>query len=99
MITDNGIGYRRKRSFTSVLVKQRQHHTRSEPYRPQTNGKAERYNRTLLDEWAYARPYRSETARTRALDKWLLIVQPSPVPHGHRGNAHRPSQQPGGQHS
>jgi transposase InsO family protein len=31
----------------------------------------ERYNRTLLNEWAYARPYRSEAARTRALDKWL----------------------------
>jgi hypothetical protein len=33
--------------------------------------KVERYNRTLLNEWAYARPYRSEAARTRALDKWL----------------------------
>jgi hypothetical protein len=31
----------------------------------------ERYNRTLLNEWAYARPYRSEAARTRALDGWL----------------------------
>ena len=38
---------------------------------PWTNGKVERYNRTLLNEWAYARPYRSEAARTRALDGWL----------------------------
>jgi len=46
-------------------------HTRTKPYCPRTNGKVERYNRTLLNEWAYARPYRSEAARTRALDKWL----------------------------
>ncbi len=46
-------------------------HTRTKPFCPQTNGKVERYNRTLLNEWAYARPYRSEAARTRALDKWL----------------------------
>lgn len=41
------------------------------PYRPQTNGKVERYNRTLLDEWAYVRTYRSDDQRTRALDRWL----------------------------
>ncbi len=46
-------------------------HTYTRPYRPQTNGKVERYNRTLLNEWAYARPYRSEAARTRALARWL----------------------------
>jgi transposase InsO family protein len=46
-------------------------HTRTKIYCPRTNGKVERYNRTLLNEWAYARPYRSEAARTRALDKWL----------------------------
>jgi transposase InsO family protein len=46
-------------------------HTRTKPYRPRTNGKVERYNRTLLNEWAYAQPYRSEAARTRPLDTWL----------------------------
>lgn len=46
-------------------------HRRIRPYRPQTNGKVERYNRTLLDEWAYVRTYRSDDQRTRALDRWL----------------------------
>ena len=40
-------------------------------YRPQTNGKAERFNRTLLDEWAYPRPFTSTTDRAAALPDWL----------------------------
>ena len=41
------------------------------PYRPQTNGKIERFHRTLADEWAYARPYATETQRRQALPAWL----------------------------
>jgi hypothetical protein len=47
-------------------------HVRIRPRRPQTNGKVERFNRTLLEEWAYVRIYRSNHARTRALD-WFLL--------------------------
>ena len=46
-------------------------HSRTRPYRPQTNGKAGRFIRTLLSGWAYAAIYRSSSERTAALDGWL----------------------------
>ena len=46
-------------------------HKRTRPYRPQTNGKIERFHRTLADGWAYARFYTSETERRHALPGWL----------------------------
>jgi transposase InsO family protein len=72
VLTDNGPCYRGS-AFREELVRTAVAHTHIRPYRPQTNGKVERYNRTLLNEWAYARPYRSEAARTRALDTWLHL--------------------------
>ena len=72
LMTDNGSCYRAK-EFARVLFAQGITHTFIRPYHPQTNGKIERFNRTLRDEWAYARPYRSEAARTRALDQWLHL--------------------------
>ena len=41
------------------------------PHCPWQNGKVERFNRTLLDEWAYARLWKTEASRARALDRWL----------------------------
>ena len=46
-------------------------HSRTRPYRPQTNGKAERFIRTLINGWAYGAIYRSSQERTAALDGWL----------------------------
>ena len=46
-------------------------HKRTRPYRPQTNGKIERFHRTLADGWAYARHYDSDSARRSALEPWL----------------------------
>jgi transposase InsO family protein len=72
VLTDNGACYR-SREFATALTATQTRHRRTRPYRPQTNGKVERFNRTLLTEWAYARPYRTESARALALPSWLHI--------------------------
>lgn len=69
VMTDNGSCYRGP--YTRFLESRGVRHVRTRPYRPQTNGKVERFNRTLVDEWAYAHKYSSEAARRRRLDSWL----------------------------
>jgi transposase InsO family protein len=68
VLTDNGSCYR-SRAFASALGPAA--HKRTRPYRPQTNGKVERFNRTLLEEWAYARLYRSDAERCDTFPAWL----------------------------
>lgn len=68
VLTDNGSAYI-SREFNAAL--EGVAHTYTRPHRPQTNGKVERFNRTLLAEWAYARPWTSDGQRTRGLDRWL----------------------------
>lgn len=70
VLTDNGSCYR-SRDFAQALDQAT--HTFTRPYRPATNGKVERYNRTLLTEWAYARIWHSDGQRTRALTTWLHL--------------------------
>ncbi|RZE74528.1 IS481 family transposase [Streptomyces albidoflavus] len=70
VLTDNGPCYK-ARLFTQTLAAAGIAHKKIRPYRPQTNGKVERFNRTLLDEWAYQRPYTSNTERTTALADFL----------------------------
>lgn len=70
VLTDNGSCYRSK-VWAADLAGSEIKHRRTRPYRPQTNGKVERFNRTMCDEWAYVRPYRSEAERRRALAGWL----------------------------
>ena len=72
MLTDNGSCYR-SADFACACLAAGVRHRRTRPYRPQTNGKVERFNRTLLEEWAYVRVYRSEPARTAALARWLHL--------------------------
>ena len=69
VMTDNAKNYTLSTLFQAALGAAR--HLTTRPYRPQTNGKAERFNRTLADEWAYARTYRSNEERTNALDAFL----------------------------
>jgi transposase InsO family protein len=70
VLTDNGSCYK-SHAWRDVLAAAGIIHKRTRPYRPQTNGKVERLNRTLTEEWAYARPYRSETERRDAFPDWL----------------------------
>jgi transposase InsO family protein len=70
VISDNGACYR-SRDWAATCAALGITPKRTRPYRPQTNGKVERYHRTLADEWAYAQPYTSETQRRAALDPWL----------------------------
>lgn len=70
VLTDNGGPYR-SRAYAAALDRLDARHKRTRPYRPQTNGKVERLIRTLLAEWAYARPYRSNEERLGHLPTWL----------------------------
>jgi transposase InsO family protein len=70
VMTDNGWAYR-SAAYRAALGTRPQSRTR--PYRPQTNGKAERFIGTLLTEWAYARPYRSNAERLAALPGFLTF--------------------------
>ena len=70
LLTDNGGGCRstiHALACRTLGIK----HLRTRPYRPQTNGKAERFIRTLLNGWAYGAIYRTSSERTNALDGWL----------------------------
>lgn len=70
LLTDNGSCYR-SAPCRAVVVGARLRHRFTRPYRPQTNGKAERLIRTLLHEWAYAQAYRNSQFRTAALARYL----------------------------
>ena len=70
LLTDNGAGYRSD-VFRHTCSREKLQHLFTRPYRPCTNGKAERVIQTLLREWAYSRPYRRSRDRTRALRAWL----------------------------
>ena len=70
ILTDNGTGYR-ARCFAHEVERLRVVHKRTRPYRPQTNGKAERFIQTLVREWAYAAAYLTSEVRARVLPRWL----------------------------
>jgi transposase InsO family protein len=85
VMTDNAMAYTRSRLFAAALAEIGARHVRTKPRCPWTNGKAERFNRTLAAEWAYAAVYDSSAARVAALPAWL---------HGY--NHHRPHTALGG---
>jgi transposase InsO family protein/transposase-like protein len=70
LLTDNGAAYRSTVHAIACRALGLRH-LRTRPYRPQTNGKAERFIRTMLGGWAYGAIYRTSDERTAALDGWL----------------------------
>lgn len=70
VLTDNGWAYTHGPRYAAAVAELRARHSRIRPRRPQTNGKAERFIKTLLAEWAYGRLYRSNGERLERLPAW-----------------------------
>ena len=86
VLTDNAKAYTVARRFLEAAAAAAVQLSHTRPYRPQTNGKAERFIQILQDEWAYARPYRSNAERLRELPRWLYRYNHR-RPHGGVGGA------------
>jgi transposase InsO family protein len=71
LMTDNAFSYVRNRSLRELLIARGIKHLTTEPYRPRTNGKVERFHQTMAREWAYGLSYRSHRQRNEALPHWL----------------------------
>jgi transposase InsO family protein len=71
LMTDNGFSYVKNRSLRELLARHGIRHLTTEPYRPRTNGKVERFHQTMAREWAYGLSYRSHRQRNQALPHWL----------------------------
>jgi transposase len=84
VLSDNGSAYK-SHAWRDTCAELGIRPKKTRPYRPQTNGKIERFHRTLTDGWALRRHYRSEQARRKALPAWL-----------HHYNHHRPHTATGG---
>jgi transposase InsO family protein len=85
VMTENAKSYRASSDFQEALEELGCRQLLTPYYHPQVNGKVERFNRTLFEEWAYVRPYTSNSQRLRLLSTWL-----------HRYNFHRAHTAPGG---
>src|SRR5262249_22707724 len=71
LMTDNAFAYVKNRSLRELLAARGIRHLTTQPYRPRTNGKVERFHQTMTREWAYGRAYDSHHERTTALPHWL----------------------------
>ena len=88
VMSDNGACYR-SRAHVTACAELGLRHLFTRPYRPRTNGKAERFIQTLTDRWAYGAIYGTSTQRTRALPGWLTHYN---FKRRHGSLGHRPPQ-------
>ena len=79
VMSDNAFAYTQSQAFQAAITELGARHLTTRPYRPRTNGKAERFIQTALREWLYGRPYASSAARAADMSAWL-----------HWYNHHRP---------
>jgi transposase InsO family protein len=70
-MTDNGWQYSRSRELRQLLAHHQIRHLKTQPYRPRTNGKVERFHQTMAREWAYGLVYRTHHECAAALPHWL----------------------------
>jgi transposase InsO family protein len=71
LMTDNGWSYVKSRKLRELLTRHQIKHLTTQPYRPRTNGKVERFHQTMAREWAYGLIYQSHHERAAALPHWL----------------------------
>ena len=71
LMTDNAFTYTNSRALAELLRIRKIRHLTTQPYRPQTNGKVERFQQTMAREWGYGLAYASSGARAKAMPHWL----------------------------
>lgn len=71
LMTDNAFAYTKNASLAALLADNQIRHLTTAPYRPQTNGKVERFHQTMAREWGYGMTYLTDRHRTRALPYWI----------------------------
>jgi transposase InsO family protein len=87
VMTDEAKNYTHSAAFQAACRQRRIRHVTTGPYRPRINGKVERFNRTLAEEWAYARLYRSNSARIAAFYRWLWHYNHNRPHTAHKGRS------------
>ena len=71
LMTDNAFSYTQNTSLATLLADNQIRHITTRPYRPQTNGKVERFHQTMAREWGYGMTYKTDRHRARALPYWI----------------------------
>jgi transposase InsO family protein len=94
LMTDNAWGYVHNKSLREMLADRQIKHLRTQPYRPQTNGKVERFHQTMAREWAYGLAYRSHHHRNKACHTGSTTTTRAATQQDRQPATHQPRSQP-----